>query len=223
MNKPLKNQPLKPANQLLNEPVPTIVASVTRPSRQQAAEAVKTLIAWSGDNPEREGMLETPERVLKAYGELFAGYEQNPKEVLGKKFEEISGYDDIVLVRDIPFHSHCEHHMVPFFGLVHIAYLPRDGVVGLSKLVRLTNIFARRFQTQENLTAQIIDALMEGLNPRGAAIMVEAEHMCMSMRGVKAPGTKTITQRFLGTFKENTLEQNRFFALLAQNPSTSGR
>ncbi len=223
MNHPLKNQALKPANQLLNEPLPNDAKATLRPSRQQAKEAVKTLIAWAGDDPDREGMLETPDRVLKAYEELFAGYGKDPKEIMGKKFEEISGYDDIVLVRDIPFHTHCEHHMVPFFGLVHIAYLPHDGVVGLSKLVRLTNMFAKRFQTQENLTAQIIDTLMDELKPQGAAILVEAEHMCMSMRGVKTPGTKTITQRFAGTFKENTSEQDRFFALLAQKPTPGGR
>lgn len=190
------------------------IISAKRPTREQAAEAVKTLIAWGGDNPNREGMLDTPNRVLDAYGELFSGYTENPKEILGKTFKEVSGYDDIVLVKDIPFHTHCEHHMVPFFGHVHIAYLPHDGVVGLSKLVRLTNVFARRFQTQENLTAQIIDAINSHLNPRGAAILIEAEHMCMSMRGVRTPGTTTITQRFTGVFAEEDAYQKRFFAMI---------
>ncbi len=187
-----------------------------RPSRAEAAEAVRTLIAWAGDNPNREGMLDTPDRVLDSHDELFAGYRQDPAEILGKTFCEVSGYDDIVLVKDIPFHTHCEHHMVPFFGTAHIAYLPRDGVVGLSKLVRLTNVFARRFQTQENLTAQIIEAIEEHLYPRGAAVMIEAEHMCMSMRGVRTPGTTTITQRFTGVFAEESSERDRFFALIAQ-------
>ncbi len=187
-----------------------------RPSREQAAEAVRTLIAWGGDNPNREGMLDTPNRVLDAYGELFGGYDQDAKAILGKTFKEVSGYDDIVLVKDIPFHTHCEHHMVPFFGHVHIAYLPHDGVVGLSKLVRLTNVFARRFQTQENLTAQIIDAINENLNPRGAAVLVEAEHMCMSMRGVRTPGTTTLTQRFTGVFAEDSSERDRFFTMVGK-------
>lgn len=187
---------------------------VKRPSRADAAEAVRTLIAWAGDDPAREGMLETPDRVLEAYGELFDGYESDPRATLQKTFKEVGGYDDIVLVKDIPFYSHCEHHMVPFFGVAHIAYLPHDGVVGLSKLARLTNVFAHRFQTQENLTAQIIDAINDHLNPRGAAVMVEAEHMCMSMRGVKTPGTKTVTHRFTGVFAEDRQEQDRFFSMV---------
>ncbi len=187
-----------------------------RPSRQEAEAAVKTLIAWAGDDPAREGLRQTPARVVNAYGELFAGYQEDPGEILNTTFSEVSGYDDIVLVRDIKFFTHCEHHMVPFFGHVHIAYLPHDGVVGLSKLVRLINVFARRFQTQENLTAQIIDALGEHLNPRGAAIVIEAEHMCMSMRGVRNPGATTITHRFSGVFAEERAERDRFFALLGQ-------
>lgn len=187
---------------------------VQRPSREEAAEAVRTLIAWAGDDPQREGMLDTPDRVLDAYGELFDGYEADPEATLQKTFKDVGGYDDIVLVKDIPFYSHCEHHMVPFYGLAHIAYLPHDGVVGLSKLARLTNVFAHRFQTQENLTAQIIDAINDHLNPRGAAVMLEAEHMCMSMRGVKTPGAKTVTHRFTGVFAEDRDEQDRFFSMV---------
>ena len=157
-----------------------------KPTRAEAEEAVRTLIAWAGDDPAREGLIETPHRVTSAYGEFFAGYEQNPHEVMKRTFKDVGGYDDIVLVRDIPFSSHCEHHMVPFFGKAHIAYLPHDGVVGLSKLARLVEVYARRLQTQENLTAQIIDALNETINPRGAAVMLEAEHMCMTIRGVRA-------------------------------------
>ncbi len=187
-----------------------------RPTEEEALEAVRTLIAWAGDDPTREGLLDTPRRVAKAYGEFFGGYRQDPAEVLERTFKEVGGYDDIVLVKDIPFSSHCEHHMVPFFGKVHIAYLPHDGVVGLSKLARLVEVYARRLQVQENMTAQIIDAVNEHLNPRGAAVMIEAEHMCMSMRGVRAHGASTVTQRFTGVFAEEREHQERFFALLAR-------
>ena len=190
------------------------IEPVVRPSREAAEAAVRTLIAWAGDDPRREGMLDTPKRVTSAYAELFAGYDEDPAEILSRTFREVGGYDDVVLVKDIPFHSHCEHHMVPFFGKAHIAYLPHDGVVGLSKLARLVNAFARRLQTQENLTAQITDAINENLNPRGAAVMLEAEHMCMTMRGVHAHGASTTTQRFTGVFAEDRAEQDRFFAMV---------
>ena len=195
-------------------PLPVTSTSLPRPTREEAEAAVRTLIAWAGDDPTREGLLETPARVAKAYGELFAGYGQDPKEVLAKTFHEVGGYDDIVLVRDIPFYAHCEHHMVPFFGTASIAYLPHDGVVGLSKLARLVEVFARRLQTQETMTAQIIDAINEHLGPRGAAVMLEAEHMCMSMRGVRAHGASTITHRFTGVFAEDRNEQDRFFTMV---------
>jgi GTP cyclohydrolase I len=194
----------------------TAIANIQRPSREEAEAAVRTLLAWAGEDPGREGLLETPRRVTKAYGEFFAGYEQDPAEVLAKTFKEVGGYDDIVLVKDIPFSSHCEHHMVPFFGKVHIAYLPHDGVVGLSKLARLVEVYARRLQVQENMTAQIIDAVNEHLNPRGAAVMIEAEHMCMSMRGVRAHGSSTVTQRFTGVFAEEREERERFYQLLGK-------
>ncbi len=187
-----------------------------RPTREEAEAAVRTLIAWAGDDPAREGLLETPARVAKAYGELFAGYGQDASAVLSKTFKEVGGYDDLVLVRDIPFYAHCEHHMVPFYGKAHIAYLPHDGVVGLSKLARLVDVFARRLQTQETMTAQIIDAINETLGPRGAAVMLEAEHMCMTMRGVKAHDVKTVTHRFTGVFAEDRVEQDRFFAMVAR-------
>ena len=185
-----------------------------RPTREEAEAAVRTLIAWAGDDPEREGLLDTPRRVTKAFGEFFAGYSQDAREILQRTFTDVGGYDDVVLIKDIPFASHCEHHMVPFVGKAHIAYLPHEGVVGLSKLARLVEVFARRLQVQENLTAQIIDALNENLNPRGAAVMLEAEHMCMSMRGVRAHGALTVTQRFTGVFAEDRNEQERFFAML---------
>mgnify|MGYP004520274461 CR=1 FL=1 len=187
---------------------------VQRPTREQAEAAVRTLLAWAGDDPTREGLLDTPARVARAYGEFFSGYGQDAGEILSKTFREVGGYDDIVLVKDIPFSSHCEHHMVPFVGKAHIAYLPHDGVVGLSKLARLVDVFARRLQTQENLTAQIIDAINEHLGPRGAAVMLEAEHMCMSMRGVRAHGAATITHRFTGVFAEDRSEQDRFYAMV---------
>jgi GTP cyclohydrolase I len=187
-----------------------------RPSREEAEAAVRTLIAWAGDDPAREGLLETPRRVTKAFGEFFAGYDEDPKEVLSKTFKEVGGYDDLVLVKDIPFSSHCEHHMVPFVGKAHIAYLPHDGVVGISKLARLVEVFSRRLQVQEAMTAQIIDAINEHLNPRGAAVLLEAEHMCMSMRGVRAHGAVTVTQRFTGVFAEEKAEQDRFFQLIGK-------
>ncbi len=200
--KPLKSAPAADKN-------------ANRPSREEAEAAVRTLIAWTGDDPNREGLLETPARVAKAYGELFAGYDQDAAAVLSKTFKEVGGYDDLVLVKDIPFYAHCEHHMVPFYGKAHIAYLPHDGVVGLSKLARLVDVFARRLQTQETMTAQIIDAINENLGPRGAAVMLEAEHMCMTMRGVKAHDVKTVTHRFTGVFAEDRVEQDRFFAMVA--------
>jgi GTP cyclohydrolase I len=187
-----------------------------RPSREEAEEAVRTLIAWAGDDPSREGLLDTPHRVTDAYGEFFAGYGQDPSDVMKRTFKDVGGYDDIVLVRDIPFSSHCEHHMVPFVGKAHIAYLPHDGVVGLSKLARLVEVYARRLQTQENMTAQIIDGLNETINPRGAAVMLEAEHMCMTIRGVRAHGVLTVTHRFSGVFAEDRNEQDRFYNLVGK-------
>jgi len=199
----------------------TQVRQVGRPTREDAEAAVRTLIAWAGDDPAREGLLETPARVAKAYREFYAGYGEDAAEILAKTFKDVGGYDDIVLVRDIPFSSHCEHHMVPFVGKAHIAYLPHDGVVGLSKLARLVDVFARRLQTQENLTAQIIDALNESLNPRGAAVMLEAEHMCMSMRGIRKQGSTTITTAFTKAFKMNTEEQARFLNLIQNGRQTT--
>ena len=187
---------------------------VARPSREEAEEAVRTLIRWAGDNPKREGLIDTPKRVAKAFGEFFKGYEENPATILDRIFEEVEGYDDLVLVRDIPFSSHREHHMVPFVGRAHIAYYPSEGVVGLSKLARLVDVYARRLQTQETMTAQIVSALDEALKPRGIAVMIEAEHMCMSMRGVLKQGTATITSQFTGIFRDDPAEQARFMMML---------
>ena len=186
---------------------------IDRPTREEAEAAVRTLIRWAGDDPGREGLLETPKRVAKAYKELFAGYKEDPDETLDKIFEEVEGYDDLVLVRDIPFYSHCEHHMVPFHGMAHLAYYPTKGVVGLSKLARLVDVYARRLQTQETMTAQIASALETALEPRGVAVMIEAEHMCMSMRGVRKTGAMTLTTQFTGVFKDVN-EQARFLNLV---------
>jgi GTP cyclohydrolase IA len=202
------------ASAKLNVAMPLPRKPFPRPSREEAEAAVRTLIAWAGDDPTREGLLDTPRRVAKAYGEFFSGYSDDPRTILSKTFKEAGGYDDIVLVKDIPFSSHCEHHMVPFVGKAHIAYLPHDGIVGISKLARLVEAFSRRLQVQEVLTAQIIDAVNEHLNPRGAAVLLEAEHMCMSMRGVRAHGAMTVTQRFTGVFAEEKAEQDRFFTMI---------
>lgn len=185
-----------------------------RPTREEAEAAVRTLIAWAGDDPAREGLLETPARVARAYEELFDGYRLDPAGALSKIFREVEGYDDLVLVKDIPFHSHCEHHMVPFHGAAHIAYYPDGGVVGLSKLARVVEIFARRLQTQETMTAQIVQAIEEALRPRGVAVVIEAEHMCMSMRGIRKSGASTSTCQFTGVFRDDPAEQVRFFTLL---------
>jgi GTP cyclohydrolase IA len=184
------------------------------PTREEAEAAVRTLIRWAGDDPSREGLRDTPQRVVKAYRELYAGYGADPAAVLERVFEEVEGYGDMVLVRDIPFASHCEHHMVPFVGRAHIAYFPAKGVVGLSKLARLVEVFARRLQTQETMTAQIAEALDEALRPRGVAVLLEAEHMCMSLRGVQKAGSSTITSQFTGLFKDEPAEQVRFLTLL---------
>jgi GTP cyclohydrolase I len=181
-----------------------------RPTRQQAEQAVHTLLLWIGEKPEREGLLKTPARVAKAYGELFRGYSQSAEEILGTVFEDVAGYNEPVLVRDIPFFSHCEHHMVPIIGRAHIAYLPDGRVVGLSKIPRIVDMFARRLQTQEAMTAQITDALNTHLKPRGVAVLVQAEHLCMSMRGVCKQGSTTMTVAFRGTYKEDEKAQAHF-------------
>jgi GTP cyclohydrolase I len=188
--------------------------TVPRPSREEAEAAVRTLIAYAGDAPDREGLLDTPKRVVDSYDELYRGYRECPAEVLDRTFGEIGHYDDFVLVRDITFNSHCEHHMMPFMGRAHIAYKPVDRVVGLSKLARLVDVYARRLQTQEHLTSQITTALDEILKPAGVAVMFEAEHMCMSVRGVEKPGASTITTQFTGSFRDNPDDQVRFITMV---------
>ncbi|WP_374786232.1 GTP cyclohydrolase I FolE [Paenochrobactrum gallinarii] len=190
------------------------MAAMQRPSQEEAEAAVRTLLRWAGENPDREGLLDTPKRVAKSYKELFAGYEENPEEILGTTFEEVGGYDDMVLVKDITFHSHCEHHMVPIIGKAHVAYLPDGEVVGLSKIARTVEVFARRLQTQENITAQIANSIQTILKPRGVAVLLEAEHMCMAMRGIRKQGSSTITTTFTGEFRDNVNEQVRFMSLI---------
>ena len=190
-----------------------VALSHGKPTQADVEAAVRTLLLWTGDDPEREGLLETPKRVAKAYKELFAGYAESPEEVLGTVFEEVSGYNDLVLVKDISFYSHCEHHMVPIIGKAHVAYLPDNKVVGLSKIARVVDIFAHRLQTQESITAQIADSIQRILKPRGVAVMIEAEHMCMAMRGIRKQGSTTITTTFTGDMQANAAEQARFMTL----------
>ncbi|MBL8686167.1 MAG: GTP cyclohydrolase I FolE [Alphaproteobacteria bacterium] len=187
--------------------------SQLRPTRQEAEEAVRTLIRWAGDNPEREGLLETPKRVTKAYAEFFAGYQENPEQILSRTFDEVEGYDEIVLLRDIRFESHCEHHLVPIIGKAHIAYLPATKVVGISKLARLVDAFAKRLQIQEKLTVQIAQTLQQALKPKGVAVVIESDHACMTTRGVHKPGVKMITSRMMGVFKTDLEKRKEFYTL----------
>ena len=189
-------------------------APVERPSREDAEAAVRTLIAWAGDDPAREGLLDTPKRVVNSYQEFFSGYGEDAVAALDRTFEDVGGYDDIVMLRDIDVNSHCEHHMIPFIGKAHVAYLPGDNVVGISKLARVIEIYARRLQTQETMTAQIVAAIDEALAPRGVALMIEAVHQCMSLRGVHKPNVATITTQFTGSFKQDAVLQQRFMALI---------
>jgi len=185
-----------------------------RPTREEAEAAVRALIAYLGDDPTREGLKATPKRVVAAFDELYRGYREIPAEALARTFSETERYDDFVLIRDIAFTSHCEHHMMPFYGKAHVAYRPVDRVVGLSKLARLVDVYARRLQTQEHLTSQIAAAIDEVLKPLGVAVLIEAEHTCMSVRGVAKPGVSTVTTRFLGTFRDSPEDQMRFVTLV---------
>lgn len=190
------------------------VMPVAKPTREEAEAAVRTLLAWAGDDPAREGLIDTPRRVTKAFGEYYAGYNQDPAEILDRTFAEISGYDDMVMLRDIQFSSHCEHHMAPFYGRVHVAYLPNGAVVGISKIARVVETFAKRLQIQEAMTAQIAKAITDHLGARGVAVMIEAAHTCMSMRGVQKHDVATITTQFTGEFKTNPVMQVRFIDMV---------
>ena len=185
-----------------------------KPSREEALAAVKTLISWAGDAPTREGLVETPDRVIRAYREFFAGYEEDPEQVLTKTFEEVEGYDDAVIVRNIRVESHCEHHMVPILGVAHVGYIPNKRVVGISKLARIVDIFGKRLQTQETMTAQIADTINRVLEPKGVAVVIDAGHQCMSTRGIHKTESSTITSRMLGIFREKPETREEFMHLI---------
>ena len=193
-----------------------------RPSRAEAAEAVRTLIRWAGDDPDREGLVDTPNRVVRAYAEWFDGYGEDPVALLERTFGESGGYDEMVVLRDIRFVSHCEHHMAPVLGRAHVGYLPRDRVVGISKLARLVGLYARRLQIQERITAQIADALEAVLRPEGVAVVVEASHGCMATRGVREPGTRMVTSRMLGAFRDRPETRAEFLAAVGLGGRAGG-
>ena len=176
---------------------------ITKPSPEEAMDAVKTLLAFAGDDPTREGLVETPKRVIKAYEEFFAGYNEDPTEVLSKTFEQVEGYDEMVIVKNIRVESHCEHHMVPILGVAHVGYIPDKRVVGISKLARIIDIFGKRLQTQETMTAQVADTINAVLKPQGVAVVIDAAHQCMTTRGIHKTETSTVTSRMLGAFRNN--------------------
>ncbi|MEM1151992.1 MAG: GTP cyclohydrolase I FolE [Pseudomonadota bacterium] len=186
---------------------------IKRPSQAEAEDAVRTLLAWAGDDPQREGLIDTPKRVAKAYREFFAGYEMDPAAELGRVFEDVQGYDDIVMLNDIDVESHCEHHMVPILGKAHVAYMPTSAVVGISKIARVVEIYCKRLQTQETLTQQICDVISDTLNPMGVAVLIDAKHQCMTTRGVHHKNVSTITTQFTGVFKTDNDLRNRFLRL----------
>ena len=194
----------------------SLATGVARPSREEAEEAVRTLLRWAGDNPEREGLVGTPDRVVRAYEEFFAGYDEDPAEMLQRTFEEVEGYDEVVVLRDIRLESHCEHHMVPIIGKVHIGYLPDRRVVGISKLARVFDAYAHRLQIQEKLTAQIANTLQEGLQPRGVAVVIEAAHQCMTTRGVHKSDVAMVTSRMLGAFRDNGETRREFLTMIGR-------
>jgi len=186
------------------------IIETNKVSDKEAEEAFKTILSWMGEDPEREGLLETPKRVMKAYKEYFSGYKENPDKILDKTFGDVDGYDDMVIQKNISVQSHCEHHMAPIIGKAHVAYIPKDRVVGLSKLARVVEVFSKRLQTQERLTMQIAKTLMESLDAKGVAVTIDSTHQCMTMRGIKKENATTVTNYFLGQFKEDLSIQNRY-------------
>ena len=196
--------------------------SPARPTRTEAEAAVRTLIAWAGDNPDREGLIGTPERVARAYEEFFAGYHADPVALLERTFEETEAYDEMIVLRDIRLESHCEHHIVPILGRVHVAYLPAGRVVGISKLARVVDVYARRLQIQEKLTAQIADTIEVVLKPRGVAVVIEAAHQCMTTRGIHKPGVSMVTSRMLGTFQTDPATRREFLSMIAGQREVCG-
>ena len=186
----------------------------SKPTKEEALKAVETLISWAGDDPTREGLIETPDRVIRAYKEFFAGYDEDPEKVLTKTFEEVEGYDDAVIVRNIRVESHCEHHMVPILGVAHVGYIPNKRVVGISKLARIVDIYGKRLQTQETMTAQIADTIQRVLEPKGVAVVIDAGHQCMTTRGIHKTESSTITSRMLGSFRDNIETRSEFMHLI---------
>ncbi len=204
----------------MNEQIKKFEAIEDRPTREEAETAVRTLLRWAGDDPEREGLLETPSRVAKAFGEWFGGYDEDPHAHLLKTFEEVEGYDEMVLLKDIRFESHCEHHLAPIIGKAHVAYLPQGRVVGISKLARVVDAYAKRLQVQEKMTAQIADCIEDVLQPRGVAVVIEAAHQCMTTRGVHRPGVSLVTSRMTGDFRNNPMTRREFLSIIG-NPSSN--
>jgi GTP cyclohydrolase IA len=210
MNKVLKRPALGSA---------AVAASQVKPSRAEAEHAVRTLIRWAGDDPDREGLVGTPDRVIRAYEEFFAGYGEDPRDILARTFEETDGYDEMVVLRDIRLESYCEHHMVPIIGKAHVGYLPAHRVVGISKLARIVEAYAKRLQIQEKMTAQIANCIQEVLEPRGVAVVIEAAHQCMTTRGIRKPGVGMVTSRMLGAFRDDPSTRREFLAMIGKNGS----
>ena len=188
-----------------------------KPTHEEVKEAVKTLIKWAGDDPDREGLIETPDRVIKAYGNFFAGYNNDPREILSKEFQEVDGYDEMIVLKDIRLESHCEHHLVPFIGTAHIGYIPKNKVVGLSKLARVVEVFSKRLQIQEKLTAQIANSIDEVLQPKGVGVIIEASHLCISTRGIHKTDSRMVTSRMLGIFRNNSDTRREFLNIIGYN------
>ncbi|WP_291298668.1 GTP cyclohydrolase I FolE [Elioraea sp.] len=202
-------------------PVGDAPVSKPRPSRAEAEAAMRTLLLWAGDDPDREGLVDTPARVVRAYEEFFSGYETDPVEMLARTFEETDGYDEMVLLRDIRLESHCEHHVVPIIGRVHVAYLPHKRVVGISKLARVVETYAKRLQIQEKLTAQIANTINEVLQPKGVAVVIEAAHQCMTTRGIHKPGVSMVTSRMLGAFRDDATTRREFLTMISMGGTTA--
>ena len=190
-----------------------------KPTKEEAKEAVKTLIKWAGDDPTREGLLETPNRVARSYQDFFSGYDEDPREILSKKFREVEGYDEMIVLKDIRLESHCEHHMVPFIGKAHVGYLPKNKIVGLSKLARVVELFSKRLQIQEKLTAQIANTIDEILKPKGVGVIIEASHLCIATRGVRKETSRMVTSRMLGLFRDNSDTRREFLNIIGYNKS----
>ena len=205
---------MSPDDHISSKSSPSNASANTHPTRSEAEEAVRTLIKWMGDDPTREGLIDTPKRVINSYAELFSGYTQNPSEILERTFEETDGYGDIVLLKDIRVESYCEHHLIPITGVAHVAYIPENRVVGISKLARTVELFSKRLQIQEKLTSQVANAINDTLKPKGVAVLIEAEHGCMTTRGVHKPGVNMVTKTLLGCFKENPDLRTEFLSLI---------